>query len=316
MITSGRFNAFCVASLTAITAVTASATLVLAAGGACAQPSARSTARGAPEAFVEAVQMPAWVERGADKIPLAPGMALRDRDRVRTGDNARILLRMAEGSAVKLGEKGSLLLDSMRMQRKENVFAATMKVFEGAFRFTTSVLVKYRGRREVEVTISAVTAGIRGTDLWGKAAPDRDIVCLIEGIIEVRRGADAPLTMDQPLMFYIAPKNKPPLPVAPVPKEQLEQWSAETEIQAGRGAARRGGKWKVVLASVDTQQEALKIYDAVRAAGYAADIRPDEAQGKHTYDVRLAQLPSKAEAQALADALRGKMGVAEPKVTM
>jgi len=194
MITSGRFNAFCVASLTAITAVTASATLVLAAGGACAQPSARSTARGAPEAFVEAVQMPAWVERGADKIPLAPGMALRDRDRVRTGDNARILLRMAEGSAVKLGEKGSLLLDSMRMQRKENVFAATMKVFEGAFRFTTSVLVKYRGRREVEVTISAVTAGIRGTDLWGKAAPDRDIVCLIEGIIEVRRGDDAPRT--------------------------------------------------------------------------------------------------------------------------
>lgn len=266
-------------------------------------------------AMVEAVQMPVWVERGTDKIPLAPGMALRDSDRVRTGDNARIVLRMAEGSTVKLGEKGSLLLDNMRMQRKENVFAATMKVFEGAFRFTTNVLVKYRGRREVEVTISAVTAGIRGTDLWGKAAPDRDIVCLIEGIIEVRRGTDPPFTMDQPLMFYIAPKDQPPLPVAPVPKEQLEQWSAETEIQAGRGAARRGGKWKVVLATVDTQQDALKIYDAVRAAGYAAEIRPQGAAGKHTYDVRLSQLPSKTEAQALADALRGKMGVVEPKVS-
>jgi len=71
-----------------------------------------------------------------------------------------------------------------------------------------------------------------------------------------------------------------------------------------------------VLASVDTQQDALKIYDAVRAGGYAAEIRPHEAAGKHTYDVRLSQLPSKVEAQALADALRGKMGVAEPKVTM
>lgn len=321
MITSGRFNAFCAASLTAIaavTAVTASAALALSAGPACAQPSARSTARGASEAaatLVEAVQMPAWVERGTDKIPLAPGMALRDRDRVRTGDNARIVLRMAEGSTVKLGEKGSLLLDSMRMQRKENVYAATMKVFEGAFRFTTNVLVKYRGRREVEVTISAVTAGIRGTDLWGKAAADRDIVCLIEGIIEVRRGADAPLIMDQPLTFYIAPKDKPVLPVAPVDPKQLEQWATETEIQTGRGAARRGGKWKVVLATVDTQAEALKIYDAVRAAGYAADVRPDDVQGKHTYDVHLAQLPSKAEAHALADALRGKMGVTEPKVS-
>jgi hypothetical protein len=314
MITSHSFKRLWAAS---VTLVAAAALVTMASGSPPAfaqQPAPRASA-GAPEAFVEAVQMSAWVERDGANIPLAPGMALRDRDRVRTGDNARILLRMAEGSAVKLGEKGSLLLDNMRMQRKENVFAATMKVFEGAFRFTTNVLVKYRGRREVEVTISAVTAGIRGTDLWGKAAADRDIVCLIEGIIEVRRGADAPIIMDQPLMFYIAPKNKPPLPVAPVDPKQLAQWATETEIQAGRGAARQGGKWKVVLASVDTQLEALKVYDAVRAAGYAAEIRPRGAAGKQTYAVRLAQLPSKAEAQALADSLRGKMGVAEPKVS-
>ena len=184
----------------------------------------------------------------------------------------------------------------------------------GAFRFTTDVLAKDR-RRDVKITIATVTAGIRGTDLWGRSAKDRQIVCLIEGAIEVVRGAEAPFTMDQPRSFYIAPKGKPALPVAPVTKEQLDQWSTETEIQAERGAARRGGRWKVVLASVDTQQEALKIYDAVRAAGYAADIRPDEAQGKHTYNVRLSQLPSKAEAQALADSLRGKMGVTEPKVS-
>jgi len=315
MITSGRLDAICAASLTAIAAVTASAALVLAAGPAFAQPSARSAPRGVPGAVVEAVQMPAWVERGTDKVPLAPGMALRDHDRVRTGDNARIVLRMAEGSTVKLGERGVLLLENLRMQRKENVFSATMDVFEGAFRFTTNALIKFRGRRQVDVTISAVTAGIRGTDLWGKAAADRDIVCLIEGIIEVRRGDDAPFTMDQPLMFYVAPKDKPPLPVAPVDPKQLEQWAAETEIQAGRGAARKGGKWKVVLASVDTQQEALKLYDTVRAEGYAAQIRPKDQQGKHVYDVRLAQISSKAEAQALADSVRGKMGVAEPKVS-
>ena len=311
MITSHSFKTLWAACVMAAAAIAASALPALA-----QQPApGPSRGRGAPEAVVEAVQMPAWVERGTETIPLSPGMALRDRDRVRTGDNARILLRMAEGSTVKLGEKGSLLLDNLRMQRKENVFAATMNVFEGAFRFTTNALLKYSGRRHVEVTISAVTAGIRGTDLWGKAAADRDIVCLIEGVIEVRRGAEAPFTMDQPLSFYIAPKDKPALPVAPVPKEQLEQWAAETEIQAGRGAARHGGRWKVVLATVDTQAEALKIYDAVRAEGYAADIRPAQAQGKHTYAVRLSQLPSKAEAQTLADSLRGKMGVAEPKVT-
>jgi hypothetical protein len=272
--------------------------------------------RAAPAAVVEAVQMPAWVERDGAKIPLAPGMELRGQDRVRTGPDARILLRTAEGSSVKLGERGSLLLENLRMQRRENVFEATMNVFEGAFRFTTNALVKYRGRRYVQVTISAVTAGIRGTDLWGKAAPDRDIVCLIEGAIEVRRGTEAPFVMDQPLSFYIAPKNKPALPVAPVDPKQLEQWATETDVQAGRGAARQGGKWKVVLATVETPAEALKVYDAVRAEGYAARIHPDDREGKHVYDVRLSQLPSKAEAQALADALRGKMGVTAPRVAM
>lgn len=268
------------------------------------------------EAVVEAVQMPAWVERGASKVPLAPGMELYGQDRVRTGSDARILLRTSEGSSVKLGERGSLLLENVRMRRKENVFEATMSVFEGAFRFTTNTLVKFRGRRYVQVTISGITAGIRGTDLWGKAAPDRDIVCLIEGVIEVRRGDQPPFIMDQPLSFYIAPKNEPPLPVAPVDPKQLEQWAAETEVPSGRGAARRGGRWKVVLATVETQAEALKVYDAVRAEGYAAEIRPADVEGKHVYSIRLSQLPSQAEAQALANSLRGRMGVAEPKVTM
>lgn len=275
---------------------------------------AASEALAAPNAVVEAVQAPAWVERGTAKIPLAPGMELQNRDQIRTGARSKILLRMAEGSDVKLGENASLLLDNMG-SRRDNVFTAAMKVAEGAFRFTTRALARYKGKRDININISQVTAGIRGTDVWGKAASDRDIVCLIEGKIEVQRGTDQPITMDQPLSFYIAPKDKPPLPVAPVPPEQLKQWSAETEVEPGRGVARRGGRWKVVLASVDTQQAALGIYDQVRAGGYAAEIHPDKVEDKRVYIVRLSQLPSKEEAQALAGALRGRMGVAEPKVT-
>ena len=36
-----------------------------------------------------------------------------------------------------------------------------------------------------------------------------------------------------------------------MPPEQLREWAAETEIQPGRGASRRGGRWHVTLASVD-----------------------------------------------------------------
>ena len=267
-----------------------------------------------PPAVVEAVQMPAWVERGSERIPLAPGMALQDRDQLRTGVNSKLLLKMAEGSLVRLGENGTLKLDRMG-QGRDNVFSAALNVFEGAFRFTT-VALRAQRRRNINITIATVTAGIRGTDVWGKAASDKDIVCLIEGKIEVQRGQDQPILMDQPLSFYIAPRGAPPLPVAPVDPEQLRVWSGETQIAPGSGAAYRGGKWKVIAASVETQEEALKLYDALRAAGYAAEIRPEMPAEKRIYIVRLAHLPSKAEAETLARSIRGKMGVVEPRISM
>jgi hypothetical protein len=267
-----------------------------------------------PNAVVEAVQMPAWLERGGARIPLAPGMELKDTDQLRTGANSKLLLKMAEGSLVRLGENGTLKLERMA-QGKDKVFAAALNVLEGAFRFTTDALRAQR-RRDINITIATVTAGIRGTDVWGKAAADKDIVCLIEGTIEVQRGQDKPLQMDQPRSFYIAPRNAPPLPVAPVDPEQLRIWSAETQIAPGSGAAQRGGKWQVIAASVETQEDALKLYDALRAGGYAAEIRPALLGEKRIYNVRLAHLPSRAEAEALAGSIRGKMGVAEPRVSM
>jgi len=266
-----------------------------------------------PNAVVEAVQMPAWVQRGNANIPLTPGMQLNDRDQLRTGANAKLLLKMREGSLVRLGENGTLLLDQMA-EGGDRVFAAALNVLQGAFRFTTD-LVQVRRRRNINITIATATAGIRGTDLWGKATEDRDIILLIEGKIEVQRGQAQPVLMDQPLSLYLAPRGAPALPVAPVDPKQLEIWSAETQIAPGAGAAQRGGKWKVIAASVDTQADALKLYDALRAAGYAAEIRPAMRAEKLIYDVRLAHLPSRAEADALAASIRGKLGVAEPRVS-
>jgi hypothetical protein len=53
----------------------------------------------------------------------------------------------------------------------------------------------------------------------------------------------------------------------------------------------------------------------VRAAGYAAELAPRRVEGRRAYDVRIAQLPSRAEAEALAASLAGKLGVAAPRVT-
>lgn len=264
----------------------------------------------APNAVVEAVQMPAWLERDGARQPLAPGMALRPADSVVTGPNARLLLRLVEGSAVKLGENGTLRIAAIesRMREPQGVFAAALDVLQGAFRFTTDAAQRLR-RRDVSIRIATVTAGIRGTDLWGKAAADRDIVCLIEGDIEVQRDGDAAFRMRDPLSFFIAPRGQPALPVQPVPAAQLQQWAAETEVAPGQGAVRRGGAWKVQLASAETENEVIPVYQAVREAGYAARIDPIRRNGTRFYEVRIAGLPSRSEAQALAAALEGRFGV-------
>jgi hypothetical protein len=131
------------------------------------------------------------VERGVNnsRVPLAPGVALGSLDKVVTGDNGRLLLRLADGSTVKLGEKARLNLTQAEATRDNDVttLQATLNVLVGAFRFTTNAFDKLQNRRTVDIKISTVTAGIRGTDLWGAQRPDREIVCLIEGNITVDR---------------------------------------------------------------------------------------------------------------------------------
>lgn len=276
-----------------------------------------ASAGAAPEAraVVVGVQMPAWVERGAgQRVPLAPGMELQAGEQVRTGPNSRLLLKLSEGSHVKLGGNGAFRLDAIALDRG-GVFTAGLNVLEGAFRFTTDALMKNR-RRAVSITVASVTAGIRGTDLWGKSDhDDRQIVCLIEGKIEVGAAGEAPALMDQPRQFYQRNQGKT-APVGFVEADKLAQWALETEIASGSGAARAGGKWKLTLVSAETQATALSLYDRVRAHGYAARIHPVKAGDSFVYEVRILSLPSKSEAEALAGQLKGTMGIGEMKVSM
>ncbi|MDE2118197.1 MAG: SPOR domain-containing protein [Betaproteobacteria bacterium] len=57
------------------------------------------------------------------------------------------------------------------------------------------------------------------------------------------------------------------------------------------------------------ERDALAAYDELHGAGYDARIQP--IQGEQ-YQLRITQLPSRAEAQALARELTGKMGITAP----
>jgi len=68
------------------------------------------------------------------------------------------------------------------------------------------------------------------------------------------------------------------------------------------------------LASAGNRSDALRVYDELRTAGDAAEILPTMDGDKRVYVVRIRSLPSKAEAQALADQLHGRCGIDNPAV--
>jgi hypothetical protein len=262
-------------------------------------------------AVVEGVQMPAWVERAGRRIPLIPGMELRAGDAVVTGSGSRLMVKLAEGSMVKLGENGQLRFTEMSATRE--VFKAALNVLEGAFRFTTELAAKSR-KRDVTIRAAQVTTGIRGTDFWGRSRRDNEIICLIEGEVEVAAEGEQAVTMNQPLQFYRRIDGKTQ-PIGRVDKEQLDKWSAETDLQAGKGVARRGGRFSVMLATAADRRGVLTIHDELQKAGYPAEIFPLKQGDKVIYSVRIRRLASRAEAEALGKRLRGKFGITEPKVS-
>jgi len=265
---------------------------------------------GARTLTVEAVVSPAWVEHaGGAREPLVPGTVLRDGDRVLTGSGARALLRMAEGSAVKLGENASLGVDRLADKggTAGRIVSGALDVAQGAFRFTTRVFGSPRASRDLNIRIATVTAGIRGTDLWGKSSNERDVVCLIEGRIYVQHREQA-FTMQDPLSFFIAARDGTRQPVAPVPAAQLQEWATETEIAPASGASRRGGKHRVALAAVADEGAAATLAGKLRAEGYPARVRAYRANGGADgglrYAVDVTGLGSAEDAAQMAGALR------------
>src|SRR6478609_611770 len=110
---------------------------------------------------VESVQAPAWLERAGRAVALSPGVSLQADDKVVTGGNARVRLRLGEGSAVRLGERAQFVVERVE---DRGLFRAALSVLSGAFRYTTDAVLKGRSR-DVSIRVKHVTVGIRGTDV-------------------------------------------------------------------------------------------------------------------------------------------------------
>ena len=266
---------------------------------------AASAAALAEPTKVEAVQYPAWLERGGNTVPLTPGTVILPSDRIRTGANARVEMRMGEGSTVKLGENAKLVIEKID---DRGIFRSALSILDGAFRFTTDALRKAQ-KRDIAIHVKNVTAGIRGTDLWGKSTEERDLVCLLEGAITVGSEGRPTVTLDKPNDFYQRPRAGEPQ-VSKVDQAQVEIWSKETALEDD-AAAGEGRGWRIVAATLPNRDDALKMVRALRAAGFAADVAPGP---ENATLVRVGRFATETQARTVMGNLRGLPGVILPKV--
>lgn len=261
---------------------------------------------------VDALQMPAWVERGGEKHALRADAQLQSGDVVSTGGGSRVLMKLEEGSVMKLGENARLSLDILSAPRQQDgVFEALMRVTRGAYRFTTSAIGKLR-KRKVDVHIGAVTIGLRGTDFWGKSNDDSDVLVLLEGKVSTQREGEAPILMNEPNSLFVAPAHQASLPLQTIDQAKLAVWAAETELQSQTGVVRADGTWALNLMSVQSDAAAQTLQAQLDTAGYATDVEAVVINAQTWYRVRIKGFVSRDDASALAAQINGQYGIQQP----
>jgi hypothetical protein len=215
-------------------------------------------------ASVEGVQMPAWVERNGKRTALLPGMELRAGDQVFTGAGSRALVRLSEGSVVKLGENGTLRFT--QIDRSPEIFRAALVVLQGAFRFTTELV----GRRKRD-RHPRRHPGIRGTYLWGRGRKDNEIVCLIGRDPGRRQGETAQTRTDA----VLPPRRCQTQPVGFIDTKQPRSGRRRPDrgmvLRQAPAAARRRAR-----VGAD-QRTALGLYMTAAPAAWPRSCRAGEA---------------------------------------
>jgi hypothetical protein len=178
-------------------------------------------------AVVDAVQERAAFQREGRQKPLAKGIELYAGDIITTGAKARVVIRLADRSLVRIGAHAQVKFEQLNSPvSKSEILTAVFNVLKGVFRFTGS----HDNPLDVKIRVgNSISAGIRGTDVYTHAQADKDIVCLIAGQVSIQAG-EVKAMLTQPREGFIVPKGSPPLPISLISEEKFQQWLKNSEI--------------------------------------------------------------------------------------
>ena len=274
-----------------------------------------------PLAMVQQLQQPTWLERDGLRGPLYPTVELQTGDIVQTGATGKLLLKFAEGSDVEIGSNARVRIEQLSSQPgvelasssgasdelvtgSQSLFRGVLNVLRGAFRFTTSA-AGLGQQRSIDISVGEMaTIGIRGTDVWGKAADNDggngDFVVLIEGTISVNRQGAASLTMDEPQTIYRAASGEQ-ASIDSVNVDDLQRWAQETALGEGQGVLSHKGLYGVSLASMQRDDYARAAHAQFSRQGYAVYLFAIEKNLQNWQRLAVVGFVTKADADFFVD---------------
>ncbi|WP_234264756.1 FecR family protein [Hydrogenophaga sp. NFH-34] len=269
--------------------------------------------------LVEAVQLPAWVERHGDRRAAQPGISLRDGDKAQTARQARMLLRLPDRSQVKLGEATELVIEAMSVKRhgvaQPQEIQSALRLVTGVFRYATDISSKLAGhQRQLNLKLATATVGIRGTDFWSMTDADHDAVCVFEGKVAVQRDSGPDIALEKPGAFWVVFTGQPETPAGQATPDQLAKFIAQAELAPGSGVLVQGGRWRAVLGLLPTAGQAGALRDRLVEAGYPAEVMGKDGR----FEVRINQFATEQDARSVVDRLsqQTELGVQDARVAL
>jgi hypothetical protein len=115
---------------------------------------------------VDFVQGAAFANHRNSSDNLFRGSTVMVGDHIVTGRNARVLLKMVDGTALTLGADTEFAINTYHYSKQAKQGSAALELVRGVFRAVTGAIGKLK-ERDFKVKTSLATIGIRGTDFWG-----------------------------------------------------------------------------------------------------------------------------------------------------
>jgi len=124
------------------------------------------------------------------------------RDQLVTGEKARLLAKLVDGTELTLGENGRLLIDELIYDPNQADSSLVVDVTAGAFLFVAG-RIEDVANPNVTIKTPVATIGVRGTTLWGGAIDGGFGVLVLDGQVVVSTaGGSVQLTPGQGTMIF------------------------------------------------------------------------------------------------------------------